>query len=236
MRTFYAPPDQIQDDIGVLLDAEFYHAVRVLRLKKGDKLRVVDGEGFEYIGIVKEVAKRERRLVFEVVEKRPCPRDPKVRITLAQGMLRGERMDYVIEKATELGVSEIVPLITERTVKRPETTPERWKRIAISAMKQCGRATLPFIRNPIKLGEFLVSELPGSKFVALPTAEQRVEDLEIGDELVIAVGPEGGFNEREMTMLGDRGFVPFNLGKRILRGDTAGIASLVLFAEKKGEL
>lgn len=236
MRTFYVPPENIIGDEALVTESEFYHAVRVLRMKAGEKLRLVDGRGFEYIGIIREIVKGERELKVEVLEKRSCARDPEVKITLAQALLKGERMDYVVEKATELGVSLIIPLITERTVRRPESSPERWKRIAISAMKQCGRATLPEIREPVKIGEFVIGELPESKFVAWPSAEKSVRDLEVGREMVVLVGPEGGLTEREITMLCDRGFVPFRLGKRILRGDTAGIASLALFAEKKGEL
>ncbi len=218
------------------------HVARVLRLAAGDPLTLFNGDGHDYEATLLAVGKREvsARVERATVRDNESP----LRLTLAQGMARGEKMDLIVQKATELGVARIVPLLTERSeVKldpaRAEKRLAHWRAVAASACEQCGRARLPEILPALALPAWLAS-LAGDgalRLALLPEAESSARELCPGDAgAVLVVGPEGGLGERDVALLGDAGFTGLRLGPRILRTETAGLAALAALQALHGDL
>ncbi len=234
IRTFYAPPENFHDGMAVLRGEEAHHAARVVRLSTGDRVRIVDGKGHAFRGEVKRVTSSE--VAVGIVGEAPSA-DPGVEVALVVAIPRPQRMDFLIEKSVEIGVSEIFPVIFERTPRLLEGKVLRWRRIAISAMKQCGRATLPIIHPPKKLEDVvgMLSRYSG-RFVAHLLDANSLLSYNLPRKAVIAVGPEGGFTETEMGMLERNGFRRFSLGERILRVETAAIVALTIFMAGSGEI
>jgi 16S rRNA (uracil1498-N3)-methyltransferase len=218
------------------------HIARVLRLAAGDPLTLFDGQGGEYAARID--ALRKGAVVVAVVEFSAYERESPLSLTLAQGVSRGERMDWVVQKATELGVHRIVPLLTERSVvrldaKQAERKLEHWRGIAVAACEQSGRNRLPDIAPPLGLPDFLRGrEKEGATRLLLsPTGALRIGELQALDGGVIAlVGPEGGLAESEQHAALDTGFIAVRLGPRILRTETAAIAALTLLQQRFGDL
>lgn len=217
------------------------HISRVLRLRAGDPLTLFDGRGGEYAARVEEF--RKDAVIVAVDEHSPTSRESPLSLTLAQGVSRGERMDWVVQKATELGVSRIVPVLTERTVvrldaKQAERRRLHWQAIAIAACEQSGRDRLPEIDPPVDLAGFLGGvDTRATRVMLSPTANLRIADLprtEAG--LVVLIGPEGGLAEGEQRAALDAGFVGVRLGPRILRTETAAVAALALLQHQFGDL
>jgi 16S rRNA (uracil1498-N3)-methyltransferase len=217
------------------------HLLKVLRLGPGAELRVFDGRGREHAarltgGSVKAAAVE----VHEACE--PASESP-LSIRLLQGVGRGERMDLVIQKATELGVAAIVPVLSARSVvrlsgERAARRRDHWRSVAIGACEQCGRATLPAILDPCGLGEALAG-LPadGPRLLPDPAAEAGLAGLPApGPALTLLIGPEGGLDDGEVRAAGDAGFQPVRLGPRVLRTETAAIAAVALVQSLWGDL
>ncbi|HIE03287.1 MAG TPA: 16S rRNA (uracil(1498)-N(3))-methyltransferase [Candidatus Latescibacteria bacterium] len=226
---FYVRPEDVGDGRLVLKEDEVRH-MRVLRLRPGDRIEAVDGRGRWFLADVEDIgdALATARKVSEVA----WVGEPEVRVTLGIGLIKGERFDFLVEKSTELGVHRIFPLLTSRTV-RVGVSPskaERWRRIAKAAMKQCRRSWLPDVSVPVDLEEALREmEDMELKLVAWEEERRPLEDvLPEGKvrSVGLLVGPEGGFREEEVEMAEDIGFVPFSLGPRRLRSETAGILAL----------
>jgi 16S rRNA (uracil1498-N3)-methyltransferase len=217
------------------------HIVRVLRLRVGDPLTLFDGEGGEYDATIEEI---HRDVVsLNVREHRAVERESPLALTLAQGISRGERMDWVIQKATELGASRIAPLFTERSVVRLDAQQaqkklQHWRSIAIAACEQCGRNRIPQIDAPRGLFEFLEhGAREHSRLLLSPLASLRVSDvpgLETG--AVVLIGPEGGLDDTEQEAALARGFTAVRLGPRVLRTETAAVAALSLLQQRFGDL
>jgi 16S rRNA (uracil1498-N3)-methyltransferase len=238
---FYAPDARAPGDLITLPEDEGEHLTRVLRLKTGDMLRVFNGRGGEFDAIVDEAARRGVR-VRVVAAAQPAP-EPRVAITLAQAVLKADKMDEVVRDATMLGVAEFQPVITARTeVTRAALArgnrKERWERIAVSAVKQCGRATVPRVFEPINFDE-LVDALsrmrlplpglmlvePGAATDATPASEL---DLSPQRGATVLIGPEGGWTPAEV----ERGASVCRLitvGGRTLRADAMSIVALSAF-------
>jgi 16S rRNA (uracil1498-N3)-methyltransferase len=202
------------------------HHLKVRRVRLGEGVVVLNGRGQEARGLL---VARDRVMVEEV--RKNLSREPGVRLTLYLGLLKGEKMDLVVQKATELGVEAVIPLVTGRCVPRPRPSRvERWRAIAREALKQCGGTLLPRIEAPMELarvtleGEgWLLWEGEGHRFLPRDGVEGRV---------ALAVGPEGGWEPQEVDFLVSRGFQPVTLGPRILRAETAAIvgAGLLLWS------
>lgn len=244
---FYAAPSSFTET-SVRLDAdEANHLTRVLRLGSGARVFVFDGEGAEYECEVARVAKHEvdlnlLRRLDDVVES-------PLRLTLAQALIKGDKFDLVIQKATELGVTRIVPLVTEhsdikRDIRRAEERlgqrTQRWRRISLEALKQCGRRRLVEIREPAHFDEFCGSAARGACLIfserggeSLAEVSAKLRDV---DQLCLCVAPEGGWSERELQMAASCGFTPVSLGSRILRTETAAIAAVSLAQHLFGDL
>lgn len=209
------------------------HVTRVLRLRAGDAVSLFNGNGNDYAAELIAAGSREVRA--RVLEAAANGLESPLRIVLAQALARGEKMDWIVQKATELGVAEIVPLVTARSeVKlddsRARKRLEHWRAVAISACEQSGRARVPVIGTVQPLREWLPSlgaDAPATRLALLPEGETRVRELRaIADTAVLAIGPEGGFDEADSALLRDAGFKGLRLGPRVLRTETAGVAAI----------
>lgn len=217
------------------------HAVRVLRLEVGDPLTLFNGDGFDYPATIRGIGKREVRVT--VVEKCVLTNESPLALTLAQGVARGEKMDLIVQKATELGVVRIVPLLTERSevrldAARAEKRLTHWRAVAASACEQSGRATLPEILPAQALAQWLGS-LPDDgtlRLALLPEASRSSRELRFETSKgLLVVGPEGGLGERDIAHLNASGFQGLRLGPRILRTETAGLAALAAMQAIHGD-
>ncbi len=220
------------------------HLVRVLRLRTGEKLIVFDGSGEEYPARITQI--RNGQVEVTLSKPRRPPTESPIDITLAQGLVRGDRMDLVLQKATELGVSRIVPVAMDRCVtrlspKRLEKRLHHWQSLVIGACEQCGRTVLPVIESLQSSAE-LVENSTASEYalrLLLQTdSENRIDDLrqDPGRRILLWVGPEGGFTDSEAAAAVAKGFRSLRLGPRILRTDTAGLVGLSLLQTRFGDM
>ena len=241
---FYCPPNQIHTDIVSITGPEAKHLCAVLRCAEGDQVTIVDGIGHEFQTTVERI--RPDRMEGRILSRHQGHRDPRIRITLAQAYGRAPMFDTVVEKATELGVSEIIPVISRKSppgqaAERTEKRLERWQHIAISAMKQSKRALLPAIRHPHSMDELLA--LPSTCALRLIAWEQEqrhgLHEMLAGrcpDTICVMVGPESGFDEMEIDKAVQAGFRPFSMGRRRLRSETAGPLAVALVLYECGEM
>jgi 16S rRNA (uracil1498-N3)-methyltransferase len=219
-----------------------HHAREVLRLRAGAEVRVFDGSGHEWDGVLEEVTRRSvtARLLHAVLARPESP----LRLTLAMAALKGDRMELVIQKATELGVSEIWPVVTFRTdaAARPAlngSRAERWQRVASGAAEQCGRAVVPHLAPTTTLEGLIERPFDGVRAVLLETpGHQALASLHVTttSPLLLLVGPAGGFEAAEVGVLGAAGFAAASLGPRILRAETAGVAAVTIAQATWGDL
>lgn len=222
------------------------HVVQVLRLRPGAEVILFDGKGGEYQAVLDEVSKRQvtarlSAFIDRTVES-PLP------VTLMQGISRGERMDLTLQKATELGVARIVPLLTERcgvnlSAERREKRQHHWQGVVTSACQQSGRTRLPTVAGITPLSDWLRNNpADGSPRLILdPLAERRLGEIvgkpaTTAPEIALLIGPEGGLSAEESLLAQRHGFVPVALGPRILRTETAGIAAIAVLQALLGDL
>lgn len=211
-----------------------HHAVRVLRLDTGDMLTLFDGLGGEYCAEIVNVARGE--VVARTIAFDPVERESPVGTCLIQGVSSGDRMDYTIRKAVELGISRIVPVFTERSVvrlagERADRRREHWTALAIAACEQCGRNRIPEIAAAVPFVHWLAElAAPGGEEMRLllsPSASARLGALpRPSGPVTLLAGPEGGLTDTEATLAISRGFDGLSLGPRILRTETAAVAAL----------
>lgn len=217
------------------------HVARVLRLAAGDPLTLFNGDGNDYAATIASVGKREVRV--RVLDRQAVDRESPLRLTLAQGVARGEKMDLIVQKATELGVARIVPLLTERSevkldAARAEKRLMHWRAVAASACEQCGRACLPEVLPAMPLQAWLSSLDGGAalRLALLPEAAVSARELQpVRDGALLVVGPEGGLGERDVALLSEAGFTNLRLGPRVLRTETAGLAALAALQALHGD-
>ena len=216
------------------------HIMRVLRLRDGDALTLFDGRGGEYGARI--TGFRRDSVQVEVQEQREIERESRLDLTLAQGISRGERMDWVMQKATELGVARIVPVITERTVvkldeRQSERKVEHWRAIVIAACEQSGRNRVPEVATPRRFHELLQKdERGGRKLLLSPLGNLNARDLSLTGPATLLVGPEGGLSEGERELAIGAGYEQVRMGPRILRTETAAIAALTILQHDFGDL
>jgi len=217
------------------------HATRVLRLVAGDPLTLFNGDGCDYPASILTLTRRE--VVVLVQARQVADNESPLALTLAQGVARGEKMDLIVQKATELGVVRIVPLLTERAeVKLDATRAEKrllhWRAVAASACEQSGRACLPEISPALPLAAWLgvLVEDGALRLALLPQATQSARELRFTTAAgLLIVGPEGGLGERDVAALTLAGFSGLRLGPRILRTETAGLAALAALQALHGD-
>ena len=217
------------------------HLVRVLRLERGQPLVLFNGDGREYQAELIQLAKQA--VVARIIsEGTAVNRESPLELPLAQGIARGEKMDMILQKATELGVRHIVPLITSRTevkldVERSGRRMAHWRAIIAGACEQSGRAHLPSLAEPLRLPEW-AAQLPDSAGLRLaldPDGRFSPRDLPALAAAVLVVGPEGGLSDQDMSQLGQSGFQGLRLGPRILRTETAGLAAIAAMQVMHGD-
>ena len=213
-----------------LSEDAFQHAIKVLRLKQGAQLILFNGHGDEYSATVETVNKRNATVL--ILEQREATPESNIHIHLALGISKGERMDYAIQKAVELGVAEITPLFTEHCVvnlddKRMQKKIHHWQGIIISACEQSGRCVLPVLNNPLALSHWSNT---ADEIVIIfdPTATQGLSTIKPeAKKITLVIGPEGGLSEMEIMQLKNReNFHAVKFGPRILRTETAAVAAL----------
>ncbi len=229
---FYCPPPLPLSTNYELSVAAAHHASRVLRLRVNDPVQIFDGIGNALDATIHEI--NSKRVILGNLQTCMIQHTNGLPISLAQSLCSSEKMDWIVQKTTELGVSEILPLQAQRSVaklagQRAEKRTEHWRSVAISACEQCGRNDLPRIHSPLELEAWLLSsqQLPGSKFIFLPGGATQLHALpkpKTGATLLI--GPEGGFSADEANLAIQFGFTPVLLGPRVLRTETAALAGV----------
>lgn len=222
-----------------------HYLFTVLRCKKGEELILFDSRGASYRTAIKAMSKKE--VLVEVVGDVPSDTESPLNIILIQGLLKGEKMDLVVQKTTELGLKEIVPTVTERSQVRETRKVERWKRIAEDASRQCGRTDIPLIHETVSFADVFshlsalglrLEERKGLLFweEGGTGLSKALERLTGAGPLLIAVGPEGGFAREEVRLAEAQGFLTTTLGSRILRSETAAIAATAIVQFFLGDL
>ena len=214
------------------------HLVKVLRHRVGDRVTLFDGHGLEATAEIVS-AHRRHGCSVRVVETVEVSRESPLGIELLPGLSRGEKMDLVIQKAVELGVTSIRPIITQRSEVRPDKSiasrMARWRDIVIGACEQCGRAHLPEVHPPIALEELVAGT--STRLALDPEAAAGLADRPPADTgISIAIGPEGGFSEQDLVLLERNDFIRVRFGPRILRTETAGIAAVAALQTLYGDL
>jgi len=222
------------------------HVRTVLRKGAGDQIILFNGSGIECLARIDQL---DKKLIQATIESSSAPNvESSLQLHLAQGIAKGERMDWIIQKATELGVRTITPLFTERTVvklsgARADKRREHWRQVAISAAEQCGRVVLPVIEQPTALGNWIkgFSERSGGGHQGIilhPKAEQSLRTLPLQAErpLVLLIGPEGGLSPAERDLASAHQFHMARMGPRVLRTETATLTALSLLQGQFGDL
>jgi 16S rRNA (uracil1498-N3)-methyltransferase len=218
------------------------HITRVLRLRSGDALTVFDGSGGEFGARIEEFHKDT--VVVSVEDHRALDRESPLPLTLAQGISRGERMDWIIQKATELGASRIVPVFTKRSMvrlddKQAERKLQHWRAITVAACEQCGRNRLPDLVTPVDFFDVLPESFTRgtTRLLLSPSGDLRIDDLrDIHTGVTVLIGPEGGLDEVEQEAALRAGFKAVRMGPRVLRTETAAIAALTILQRYFGDL
>lgn len=229
---FYHPPPLPTSTVCELPPAAAHHASRVLRLRVGDAVQIFDGLGNALDATLHAI--QGKRVLLGNLQPFIGPPEPTLHIVLAQSLCSNDRMDWIVQKATELGTAEIVPLIAQRSVPRlrearADRRIEHWRAVAIAACEQCGRNTLPLIHPPRELRSWLAQrhDRAGSSYILLPGGATTLHKLAPPQqECTLLIGPEGGFTEEEARQAQQTGFIPVSLGSRLLRTETAALAAL----------
>ncbi|NLT19556.1 MAG: 16S rRNA (uracil(1498)-N(3))-methyltransferase [Syntrophomonadaceae bacterium] len=248
MHRFYVAEDQILGEQVRFSKTELHHIEKVLRLMPDDEIIIFDGSGKEYLVVLKPLAEGE--LGGIILQQTVANREPVLKINLVQAIAKGEKMDLIIQKAVELGVSKITPVLTDRTVvklfgDKAEKKQQRWQSIAREACKQCRRNQIPEVFSIINLGEYL-NDCTGETGIMLYETEPRQPIRTVFDnlkanimasgQLNLLVGPEGGFSPPEAELAQRNGFVLTGLGPRILRTETAALVALSILFYESGDL
>ena len=237
MNRFYIPPEDwtaaASGEMSLLGD-EAHHCARVFRTTPGTKIEVFNGLGEAARGEVLEASAKRVRL--EIIEKSRSERLP-VPITLAQAVPKGKAMEFVVQKAAEIGVERVVPLETERTVMRlaeMRNKRDKWQRVMLESCKQCGSNWLPEVSNPLKINEFSsMCDTERKLLAALTEKTARIRDfvVQAPKSVAIVIGPEGDFSPSEIEMLISTEFQPVSLGPNVLRAETAAIYGLSVLSD-----
>lgn len=221
------------------------YLTRVLRLSEGDSVTLCGEGGIEYECSIKEIAGKTAKLSIDSASK--VDRESPLSIILCQALPKGKKMDLVLQKGTELGVSRFVPFISSRSISRPEEgngKTSRWSKIVLEASRQCGRNIVPAVNSPISFDDML-TEFSGDRFKdalkLIPWEEEEAVGMKSLTEkkcreVVILIGPEGGFSKKEVVGAGQAGFKPVTLGRRLLRTETAGLATTSILQYLWGDM
>lgn len=237
MRRFYAKPEQFANGTVELSADEARHLRDVLRLRPGDEVSVFDGEGQEFSAHVDSVSKRGStlRICRQVA---PAAPESTLDLHLAAAVLKGEKFDLVVQKAVELGVNRLTPLLAHRCdvkIKASDSRSARWQRIALEACKQSGRAKLMEVSYPIGLEKVLTKIATGAAVLFSERGGEAFDSISPGKNMTVIVGPEGGWEDAELNAARESGMTIVTLGGRILRAETAAIAVSAILQHRFGD-
>ena len=249
MHHFFVNPEQVEDGLIRITGSDVNHIKNVLRIRQGEEMLVSDGTGRDYLCQAEEIAGQE--VTVRILETEEEGRELPSRIWLFQGLPKSDKMEFIIQKAVELGAAGIVPVSTRNTVvkldpKKEETKVKRWQAIAESAAKQSKRSLVPRVSGIMTLKEafdyvesqgFSVRLIPYEHEAGMDGTKTELDAAGPGQDIAVFIGPEGGFDEREIELALSKGVRPISLGRRILRTETAGLALLsVLMMRLEGAL
>jgi len=233
---FYVPKECVRGGLIHISGRETHHITDVMRLKALDKVVTFDGTGREYVGFIKEI--KNKSVIIEIIETKSAIGKESSKITLIQAIPKKDKMDYIVEKSTELGISSIIPVVTGRTIPDWDQTKklaivDRWSKIAREASKQCGRSDIPDIAQ-IKSFSDIAADAAGYDLALIAALDDKAVKLKdtlksfTGGKVAIAIGPEGDFTPDEINSARTNGFKLVNLGSRVLKSDTAGLFVLAI--------
>jgi 16S rRNA (uracil1498-N3)-methyltransferase len=239
MHRFYLPPQQCRDPILRLTDREAHHATHVLRVRRGERVAVLDGAGHEFLCEVKDLERDAVQLAVvhqQFVPPLPC------QITLLQAIPKGKLFEFIVQKTTELGVARVVPILSERVVTQLDEEDgaqktDKWRHVAVEAIKQCGSPWLPQIESPVTPKQFLArkenielpliaSLQPDRRHPRECFREFQAEHGRLPASACVWIGPEGDFTPAEMNTIKAEGALPITLGRLVLRSETAAVYCL----------
>lgn len=226
-RFFITNEDSVSGGLVKIMSEELVHQMaNVLRFRVGEKVALLDGEGDEYEVEILEISKKG--VACRVVEKKVCDAEPSIKIILYQAMTKNpERFEFVLQKGTEVGIVKFVPLITVRTERQSLNKIDRLRRILKEAAEQSGRGIVPVLGEVVELKKLLKDKPCGMCILADPSGKKGLKEvclgIRAGEVVNVFIGPEGGFTEAEVESALEAGFEVVNLGKRILRAETAGM-------------
>ena len=238
MNRFYIEAELNTGNTIELTESVFHHWVRVLRAKEQEQAIFFNGKGGEYRVTLTEINKKNA--IVSVDHFEPADRTPPFKVVLGQVMSKGDRMDYAIQKATELGVTTIQLLTSERCemrlkYDRDQKKIDHWQSVAIAACEQCGMNIVPKILAPLRLEDWLDSELPATKLVLAPNKDQVDVLNNVSKDLALLIGPEGGLSEAEISAANAVGFQNWCIGSRVLRTETAPVVALAILNYRLAE-
>lgn len=248
MHRFFIAADGVGANLIEIDRQQTHHIKKVLRLKTGDQVILFDGSGNEYTCTLHSC--RDDIMLAQIESSRYHPNEPSINVTLAQAVAKGEKMEYIIQKAVEIGVSAIIPFISERTVvalkdKKARPRVDRWQSIARESCKQCRRNIIPQVKPIISLNSLLAGLPPDGRAIMLYEGEDRtglkavinnIKNTAPWPNITILVGPEGGFTPLEAEAARKHSVITAGLGPRILRTETAGLAAASIILYEGGDL
>ncbi len=252
MRRFFVEEGNIKEDKVTIRGDEARHIAQVLRLKEEDKIKVFTGKGREYLIEIREASKKE--VIGRILKESSLDTEPPIEMTLIQGIPKSNKMDFIVQKVTELGVKRIIPVITQRTIvklneEKARARRNRWQRIALEAAKQSGRAIIPevdevttFVQSLNNISEENLNLIPWEEEETSTSLKKILKQFTVNRKrltvngITIFIGPEGGFTSGEVEAAKKRGALSVSLGPRLLRTETAGLAALVMILYELGDL
>lgn len=238
-RIYHPDPITLQSETELSSDA-FQHLIKVLRLNVSDSIVLFNGDGQNYEARITSVQKKSAHFIATHCQTNDS--EPPIHVHLAQVISRGDRMDFVLQKSVELGVTEITPLFSERcgvklNGERLEKKQLQWQKIVRSACEQCGRSVVPEVKPAQPFSDFIQSTFTGLKLTLDPTATEPLSSFQKADKgIQLLIGPEGGFTDEEISAAGQQGFKPMRLGPRVLRTETAALSALTAVQYQFGDL
>lgn len=236
---FYQAENFAIGDTVALSEENFRHAVKVMRLTVDEPIIVFNGESGEYIARINRIGKRNADISIESYNY--VDRESPLKTTLVLALIKPDKMDFAIQKAVELGVNTIQPVITERSViklkaDRMQKKIQHWQGIIIAACEQSGRTAIPTIQPVTTLSDYLQQSSNATRITMLPTSDRNVADIKAAENIELLVGPEGGFTDVEEALFANQTIQTINVGPRILRAETAVIAGLTTLQLVHGDI
>ena len=246
MRRFFVEEKNIRENTVIIKGSEARHIAQVLRLENRDKIKVFTGKRREYLAEIIQVSKKE--VIGRILKESRLDTEPPIEITLVQGLPKSDKMNFIVQKVTELGVRRIIPVITRRTIVRLDKEKggkrrDRWQKIALEAAKQSGRTIIPevdaittFIQSLSNISEENLNLIPWEEEETTSLKEVLKSITNHRSPITVFIGPEGGFTSEEVEAAKEKGVVPVSLGPRLLRTETAGLVTLAMILYELGDM